>query len=155
MFSLTVTDDEVDQKTAEFVKNQLETNLEGLTIDMKKVPLEARLEQEKAVDYDMVISTWGPDYNDPMTFLDMWITNGSANRMDFSDPAYDDVIDEARAETDEKKRYELLLDAEKKLLDEVHIVPLFQDADSILMRSDINGMVRHPAAPQFDRSEER
>ena len=149
-FALTVSDDEVHQKSAEFVKNQLETNLDGLTIDIKKVPFEARLEQEKAVDYDMVISTWGPDYNDPMTFLDMWITNGSANRMDFSDQAYDDLIDEARAETDEKKRYELLLDTEKKLLDEVHIVPLFQDADSILMRSNINGMLRHPAAPQFD-----
>lgn len=149
-FALTVSDDEVHQKTAEFVKNQLETNLDGVTIDIKKVPFEARLEQEKAVDYDMVISTWGPDFNDPMTFLDMWITNGSANRMDFSDQAYDDLIDEARAETDEEKRYQLLLDAEQKLLGEMHIIPLFQDADSILMRPNIKGMVRHPAAPQFD-----
>src|SRR5690625_3671308 len=150
MFSLTVTDDEVDQKSVEFVKNQLETNLDDLTIDIKKVPFEARLEQEKAVDYDMVISTWGPDFNDPMTFLDMWITDGSANRMDFSDEAYDAIIADARGETDVEKRYELLLEAEKMLMDEMHIIPLFQDADSMLMRQDIKGFVRHPAAPQLD-----
>src|SRR5699024_4277131 len=87
-FKLTVSDDEAHQKAAEFIKNQLEKNLTGMEVEIKKVPFEARLEQEKAVDYDMVISTWGPDYNDPMTFLDMWITDGSANRMDFSDEAY-------------------------------------------------------------------
>src|SRR5690625_5733190 len=117
-FASTVSDDEVHQKTGEFVKNQLETNLEGLTIDIKKVPFEARLEQEKAVDYDMVISTWGPDYNDPMTFLDMWTTNGTANRMDFSDEKYDELITNAREETDETKRYEKLLEAEDKLMKE-------------------------------------
>lgn len=149
-FKLTVSDDEAHQKAAEFIKNQLETNLTGIEVEIKKVPFEARLEQEKSVDYDMVISTWGPDYNDPMTFLDMWITDGSANRMDFSDEAYDTLIDEARKETDDKKRYDKLLEAEKKLMNEMHIIPLYQDVDALLMRQNIKGMVRHPAAPQFD-----
>lgn len=147
---LTVSDDEAHQKAAEYVKDQLENNLDGLEIEIKKVPFEARLEQEKAVDYDMVISTWGPDYNDPMTFLDMWITNGSANRMDFSDDNYDELINQARKETDDKERYDLLLEAEQKLMNDMHIIPLFQDADAVLMRENIEGMVRHPAAPQFD-----
>lgn len=149
-FELTVSDDEAHQKTAEFIKNQLETNLSEITIEIKKVPFEARLEQEKAVDYDMVISTWGPDYNDPMTFLDMWTTNGTANRMDFSDEKYDELITNAREETDETKRYEKLLEAEDKLMKEAHIIPLFQDVDALLMRQNIEGMLRHPAAPEFD-----
>jgi len=147
---LTVSDDEAHQKTAEFIKNQIESNLDNFEVEIKKVPFEARLEQEKAVDYDMVISTWGPDFNDPMTFLDMWITDGSANRMDFRDEAYDAIIADARGETDVEKRYELLLEAEKMLMDEMHIIPLFQDADSMLMRQNIQGFVRHPAAPQLD-----
>lgn len=147
---LTVSDDEAHQKSAEFIKNQLESNLDDFTVEIKKVPFEARLEQEKAVEYDMVISTWGPDFNDPMTFLDMWITDGSANRMDFSDDAYDTIIDEARSETDVGERYQLMLDAEKMLMDEMHIIPLFQDADSMLMRQNIKGLVRHPSAPQMD-----
>lgn len=149
-FELTVSDDEAHQKIAEYAKDQLETNLDGLTVDIKKVPFEARLEQEKAVEYDMVISTWGPDYNDPMTFLDMWVTDGSANRMDFSDEEYDDLIEEIRDETDEEARYYMMLEAEQMLLDDMHIIPLVQDADAVLMRQEIKGMVRHPAAPQFD-----
>src|SRR5690625_165613 len=98
----------------------------------------------------MVISTWGPDFNDPMTFLDMWITGGSANRMDFSDEDYDNIIDEARDEVDELKRYDLLLEAENMLMDEMHIIPLFQDADAILKRTNIKNMIRHPSAPQYD-----
>src|SRR5699024_1973743 len=80
--SLTVTDYEEHQKIDEYVKDQVESNLDGISVEIDKVPFEARLEKEKDVDYDMVISTWGPDYNDPMTFLDMWLTDGSANRMD-------------------------------------------------------------------------
>ena len=152
-FKLTVSDDEAHQKAAEFIKNQLETNLNDLEIEIKKVPFEARLEQEKDVDYDMVISTWGPDYNDPMTFLDMWITDGSANRMDYSDEDYDTLISDAREETDDAKRYEKLLEAEEKLMSEMNIIPLFQDVDAILMRQNIKGMIRHPAAPQFDYKE--
>lgn len=149
-FELTVSDDEAHQKAAEYIKDQLETNLTDMEIEINKVPFEARLEKEKDVDYDMVISTWGPDYNDPMTFLDMWVTNGSANRMDFSDEEFDDLIKEAREETDDAKRYEVLLEAEEKFMGEMHIIPLFQDADAILMRQNIKDMVRHPAAPQFD-----
>jgi len=152
-FKLTVSDDEAHQKAAEFIKNQLETNLNDLEIEIKKVPFEARLEQEKDVDYDMVISTWGPDYNDPMTFLDMWITDGTANRMDFSDEEYDALIDEASEETDEVKRYKKLLEAEKKLMSEMHITPLFQDVDAVLMRTYIKGMIRHPAGPDYDYKE--
>ena len=148
--SLTVSDDEEHQKIAEYVKDQVESNLDGISVEIDKVPFEARLEKEKDVDYDMVISTWGPDYNDPMTFLDMWLTDGSANRMDYSNEDYDEIIDEIREETDESERFDLMLEAEEMLMDEVEIVPLVQDADSILMRQNIEGMVRHPAAPQFD-----
>src|SRR5690625_8031277 len=98
----------------------------------------------------MIISTWESDYNDPMTFLDMWTTNGTANRMAFSDEKYDELITNAREETDETKRYEKLLEAEDKLMKEAHIIPLFQDVDALLMRQIIEGMLRNTASPEYD-----
>lgn len=147
---LTVSDDESHQKVAEYIKDQLESNLDGMSLEIKKVPFEARLEQEKDVDYDMVISTWAPDYNDPLTFLEMWMTDGSANRMDYSDEKYDDLIDKIREETDESKRFDMMLEAEKTLMDEMHILPMVQDADAILMKQNIDGFVRHPAGAGYD-----
>ncbi|MUK87662.1 peptide ABC transporter substrate-binding protein [Ornithinibacillus sp. L9] len=149
-FALTVADDDNHVKSAEFIKNQLETNLPGITVEIKTVPFEARLEQEKAVEYDMVVSTWGPDYGDPMTYIDMWVTDGPANRMDYSDEEFDSLVAQAKVETDAAVRYQLMLDAEKHLLDEMHIAPLYQRADAILTRPNIKGLVRHPAAPEFE-----
>lgn len=148
--ALTVADDENHVKSAEYLKNQLETNLPGLTLEIKTVPFEARLEQEKAVEYDMVVSTWGPDYSDPMTYIDMWVTDGPANRMDYSDETFDQLVADAKVETDAATRYQLMLDAEKQLLDEMHIAPLYQRADSLLTRTNIKGLVRHPAAPEYE-----
>src|SRR5699024_12617626 len=115
-------DAEEHQKIAEYVKDQVESNLDGISVEIEKVPFEARLEKEKDVDYDMVISTWGPDYNDTMTFLDMWLTDESANRMDYSTEDYDEIIDEIREETDESERFDLMLDAEEKSMDKVDII---------------------------------
>lgn len=149
-FKLTVSDDEAHQKVAEYIKDQVETNLKGLSIEIKKVPFEARLEQEKAVDYDLVISTWAPDYNDPLTFLNMWITGDAANRMDYSDDKYDELIETVLKETDEEKRYEAMLEAESVLLDEMHILPMVQDAESILMKQNIQGFINHPAGAGYE-----
>src|SRR5699024_6362199 len=87
---------------------------------------------------------------DPLTFLEMWMTDGSANRMDYSDEKYDDLIDKIREETDESKRFDMMLEAEKKLMDEMHILPMVQDADAILMKQNIDGFVRHPADAVYD-----
>lgn len=147
---LTTSDDEDHEKVAEYVQDELEENLDGLTVDIDKVPLEERLDKENDVDYDMVLSTWSPDYSDPMTFLDMWTSDSSANRMDYSDEEYDDIISDARVETDETKRYDMLLDAEEMLMEDVQIIPLYQDSEALLKRTNIKDMLRHPSAPQYD-----
>src|SRR5699024_779526 len=147
---LTVSDDEDHQKIAEYVKDQVESNLEDITLDVKKVPFEARLEQEEDVDYDMVVSTWRPDYNVPLTYLDMLETDSSANRMVYSDEEYDELISEIKEETDDEKRFDMMLEAEHAFLDDMEIVPLIQDANSGLIKQNIEGMVRHPASPEYD-----
>src|SRR5699024_12587180 len=105
---------------------QLQSKLDGMSLEIKKVPFEARLEQEKDVDYDMVISTWAPDYSDPLTFLEMWMTDGSANRMDYSDEKYDDLIDKISEDTDESKRLDMLLEGETKLMAGMELLRVLQ-----------------------------
>ena len=78
---------------AEFIQSQLETNLPGFKLEIKAVPFEQRLEIEKSIKYDISLSTWGPDYSDPMTYLDMWITGSSSNREDYSRKDYDALVE--------------------------------------------------------------
>ncbi|MBD8070755.1 peptide ABC transporter substrate-binding protein [Bacillus sp. PS06] len=144
--SINIADSEEMKKTAEYLQAQLQDNLPGFTLELKAVPFAQRLEIEKAVDYDLSLSTWGPDYSDPMTYLDMWLKGGSANRMDYHNPDLDALVNEARAETDKDARFEMLLGIEKILLEEdAAIVPLYQSGEAVLQRSKIKGLVQHPS----------
>ncbi len=147
--TLTVSAVEGNDKTAEYLKNQLEKNLPQVKIKLKLVPVEQRYELESALEYEMVISAWGPDYIDPMTYIGMWVTKGSANRMDYSNPKYDALVKNISSEEDTTKRYEMMLEAEKMLFEDAAIAPLYQRGLAVLQRSTINGLVRHPSGPDF------
>lgn len=148
--SIMSSDEDADRKTSEALKAQLEKNLPGLTIDIKTVPFEQRLELEKAIDYDISLSSWGPDYGDPMTYIGMWVTGGSANRMGYSNPKYDALVDKANKETDKAKRYQMLLDAEKiALKEDAAVAPLYQQNEAILLRSSVKKLLHHPFGPNF------
>ena len=72
-------DSELAGKMDAYLKEQLETNLEGLTVNLKAVPFGVRLELDEAQDYDIQNSGWGPDFQDPMTFIDLFVTGASHN----------------------------------------------------------------------------
>ncbi|MDQ0218576.1 peptide ABC transporter substrate-binding protein [Peribacillus cavernae] len=147
--TLTVSAVEGNDKTAEYLKSQIEKNLPELSVDIKLVPVEQRYELESAKEYDMVISAWGPDYIDPMTYIGMWVTDGSANRMDYSNTDYDALVEKINNENDPAKRYQMMLDAEKMLFEDAAIAPLYQRGLAVLQRSNIKGLVRHPSGPDF------
>lgn len=147
--SIMTSDDESMMKTAEYLKNQLETNLSGLTVEIKVVPFQQRLELEKAIDYGISISSWGPDYNDPMTYLGMWVTEGSANRMGYSNPEYDAVIEKINTEQDPAVRYEMMLKAEKMLFEDAAIGPAYQVTNAVLQRPSIHDLAYHPSGAEF------
>jgi oligopeptide transport system substrate-binding protein len=115
-------------RTAEFFKHQLETNLPGLTVKIRSVPFEQRLEADTNQDYDLQHAGWGPDYLDPMTWLSLWVTDGGNNKMGYSNPKYDELIEAAATTlaTDPVKRYEAFLEAEKILFEDAAIAPTFQ-----------------------------
>ena len=148
--SINIADSEDQKKVAEYIQAQLEDNLPGFKLEIKAVPFAQRLEIEKAIEYDLSLSSWGPDYSDPMTYLDMWLKGGSANRMDYYNPKVDELVAKARTESDLTKRYQMLLDLEKILLEEdAAIAPLYQEGESILIREKINGVLVHPTGAEF------
>jgi len=148
--SINIADSDDHKKVAEYIQAQLEDSLPGFKMEIKAVPFAQRLEIEKAIEYDMSLSSWGPDYSDPMTYLDMWLKDGSANRMDYHNPKLDALVADARVETDLSKRYQMMLDIEKILLEEdAAIAPLYQEGESILIRNKINNLLVHPTGAEF------
>jgi ABC-type oligopeptide transport system substrate-binding subunit len=68
------------------------------------MPFKSRIEKMTNKDFSMVFAGWGPDYNDPMTFLDMFETGNGNNHTSYSDADYDALLAKVRKEADAKTR---------------------------------------------------
>ncbi|MFS0687658.1 peptide ABC transporter substrate-binding protein [Sporosarcina sp. 179-K 8C2 HS] len=140
-------DTELSKKMNEYFKAQLEGNLEGLKIKLKEVPFAVRLELDGNQDYDIQVSGWGPDFQDPISFMDLFVTNGTNNLMSFSNKEYDELIEATKDELalDPTARYEAFAKAEKILLeDEAAIAPIYQRGLIQLQKPYFKGLGVHP-----------
>lgn len=96
----------------------IEAKIEVLTITESRA-------RRNAHDYDMFAGGWGPDYNDPMTDLDLWQTDNGNNHTGYSSEAYDALIEQARVEMDPVAREQLFVQAEMLLAEDMPIVPTY------------------------------
>ncbi|WP_113930497.1 peptide ABC transporter substrate-binding protein [Bacillus sp. P14.5] len=138
-------DSESSRKVGEFLKEELERNLEGLTVTISQQPFAQKLDLESAGDYDFSFAGWGPDYPDPMTFVDMFVTDGAHNQMGYSNPDYDKLIEDSKTTLldDEQARWDAMLEAEKILFEDAAISPMYQRGVAYLERPYVKGILRH------------
>ena len=141
---LTMLTDDGDQpmKMGAFVQEQLKQNL-GLDIKVESMPFKSRLERMSNKDFSIVFAGWGPDYNDPMTFLDMFETGNGNNHTSYSSAAYDELLDKVRVELNAKTRFGYLMDLEKLLMEDLPIGPVYwRSRDYVLSGKIKSGAVR-------------
>lgn len=131
-------DTESYKNMTEYLANQLESNLEGLTVTIRMVPFEQRLELDKNMDYDLEITGAGADYIDPYSFMNGFVTDGG-NNMGYSSERYDELIDKAMGElaTEPVERFEAFLEAEKVLFEEAAMAPMYERAKAQLVSPKI------------------
>jgi oligopeptide transport system substrate-binding protein len=140
-------DTEASKKMNEYLKAQLEENLEGLTVSIKTVPFNVRLELDEAQDYDIQNSGWAPDYQDPMTFIDLFVTGSSHNNMGYSNPEFDALVESAKGELalDVQARWDAMVQAEQILIEEdAAIAPIYQRGTMSLQKPYVNDIIAHP-----------
>ena len=147
--TLLVRDDSVTKAVATYIQSELNKNLGiDITIDTKTV--QARNELMDNDNYMFASTAWGADYDDAMTYLDLW-TNGTPYRGSYQNENYNKLINDARVETDDAKRLNMLLQAEKLLVDEdVIVAPLYHRGSATLTKSNVKGLVNHPFGPDVE-----
>ena len=145
-------DTETSKVMNEYLANQLQTNLPGLKVTLKQVPFEQRLDLDTAMDYDLQFAGWGPDFLDPYTFLNLWLTDGGNNKMGFSNAEYDKLINETATTlaTDNEARFENFLAAEKILFEEAAIAPVYQRAMAQLVSPKVEGVFVNPFGATYE-----
>ncbi|MFF2909691.1 peptide ABC transporter substrate-binding protein [Paenibacillus sp. NPDC057934] len=92
-------------------------------------------------DYQVARAGWNPDYNDPMTFLDMWKTGNGNNDIKFDNAEYNKLLDDAYKEVDNTKRMESFHKAEEILIkDEMGVMPIYYYTQVSLVKPYLKGL---------------
>ncbi|UOQ46923.1 peptide ABC transporter substrate-binding protein [Gracilibacillus caseinilyticus] len=135
-------DTDVSKSISEFMKTELEENLEGLTLETVNVPWAQQLELMRKHEYELAVSGWGPDYKDAISFVDLWVTGGENNDVGYSNEDYDALVKSAKNELATKpvERFEALQQAEKIALEDAAIAPIMQRKTSVLSKDYVKGM---------------
>ncbi|MBU4642498.1 peptide ABC transporter substrate-binding protein [Bacillus toyonensis] len=149
---LLTSDNAIAKKNAEYLKGELEKNLEGLTVNIKAQPRQQQIKLLLSGDYDIGVDAWGPDIADPITFLDLFTTDSTYNFDKYSNKEYDDLIHKVKNElaADEKARWEAMKQAEKILLEDGAVAPFYQLGRSYLQRSSVKGIVTNDFGGEFN-----
>ncbi|MEK3989256.1 MULTISPECIES: peptide ABC transporter substrate-binding protein [Robertmurraya] len=144
-------DTETSKTVDAFLKDQLQNNLPGLTINLESVPFSVRLDREDTQNYDILHAGWGPDYPDAMTFSDLWLTGGGHNKMSFSNAKYDELVKSAQTELADKpaERFEALQEAEKVLFEDAALAGTYQRASNLLVNEKLEGFTYHIFGPEY------
>ena len=132
----------------EALQNMWQTEL-GVTVNLVNQEWNTFLDTRKNGDYSIARNGWIADYNDPMSFLDMWLTGGGNNDAQYSNPDYDALIMQAKSTSDLVERMSLMHQAEDILMgqDVVHAAIYFYTDK--YMAQGIKGMYFTPLGYYF------
>jgi len=113
------------KRIAEFIQAQWKDNL-GINVGLLNQEWGTYLDtRSQSHNFDMARAGWIGDYLDPSTFLDMWVTGGTQNDGLYSNPKYDEFMAKSRV-TSGSERYQIMMDAEKVLIDQdMAVLPIY------------------------------
>ena len=148
-FEMKCDDTEIQQNVAAVIKEEIESTLPGITINLVVEPKKQRVEDLQDGNFCLGLTRWGPDYADPMTYLGMWVTGNSNNYGLWSNADYDAII--ARCTTgdlctDPTGRWSALYDAETIVMTDAVIFPLYTQCNANMIKSSVTGIEFHPVA---------
>lgn len=149
--SLLVNESDTSRKIGEYLKSQLESNLKGLTINIVVQPAQQKFELRQQGDYDLSLDTWGADYPDPTTYLELFTSKSALNVLSYKNNQYDQLIDTANTKDiqNEAARTKTLHEAEDMLLNDAVIAPLYQAGYVYLQNQSVKGIKVRPFVGYF------
>lgn len=136
--------DDAHKAVGEALQNMWQTVL-GVTVQLDNQEWATFLQTRKDGDYSIARNGWIADYNDPMSFLDMWLTGGGNNDAQYSNAEYDSLIQQAKASTDPAERMQLMHDAEDIIIGQDYaLCPLYFYTQKYMLADGIQGMYYTP-----------
>ena len=125
----------------QFLQEELKTKL-GLETNVTVVPFKERLNRTRTGDYDIVLNTWSPKFDDALSYLERWKKNDGKNESIWSKKQYNLLVEEISKMSSGDERDKKTNEAEMILVNEAVIVPLYFSVENHYINPSIKGIVR-------------
>lgn len=138
--NISINDSEAHMTIAQYIQESWATNL-GIQAEIDSTEWQVYLDRVDNLDYQIGRLGWIADYNDPNTFLEMYTTadNGN-NSTGWESEAFQQRLAEANSETDPEKRIALLQEAEKIMIEDMPVIPLYYYTNNYVVAENIKNM---------------
>ena len=135
------TDESPMDTMAEYLQGSF-SKLKGLKVNMVATVKKDRIYNRQANgNYQIACTRWGPDYADPTTYLNLFLTGNQNNYGKYSNAKVDSLMKQVQAESDLNKRWDLMTQVEKTALDDLAYIPVFEKGAAALKAKNVKGLV--------------
>ncbi len=149
-FTLLTYDDDDAKKAGEYLQSTIESNLKGVSVKVNSLPKKTALVRGQSGNFDALLMGWQADFTDPISFLDLNTTNASYNWSKWANKDYDKYVAASKTTGNMDDRFEDLAKAERVLLTEQGVVPLYQPAEAWMVRPTVKNVVYNGAGANYN-----
>ena len=151
-FDVLSSNDESDSgQLTQYLQSQWTKELKGLKINITNIPEKSSDSRAQQGNFDIYLSHWGGDFNDPMTFMQIPMTGTSYNYGKWSNSTYDNLVKKAGNEdaNNPEKRWNDLVSAAKIVNGNQAITPIYQQTTAYLQNKRVHGIIHNTAGTQW------
>ena len=151
-FDVLSSNDEADSdQLTQYLQSQWTKELKGLKINITNIPEKSSDSRAQQGNFDIYLSHWGGDFNDPMTFMQISMTGTSYNYGKWSNSTYDNLVKKAGNEdaNNPEKRWNDLVKAAKIVNGNQAITPIYQQTTAYLQNKRVHGIIHNTAGTQW------
>ena len=143
------TDESPMDTMAEYLQGSF-TKLKGLKVNMVATVKKDRIYNREANgNFQVVCTRWGPDYADPTTYLNLATTDNSNNYGKYTNAKYDALMEQLQKESDLTKRWDLMIQAEKVMMEDMAYIPVFEKGSAALKAKNVKGLEVVPVGTPY------
>lgn len=126
--------DDSSNKLSQALQEMWKQNL-GIDVELQTLERKVFVDTVKSGNFKLALYSTGADYDDASNLMGQYTTGDVYNYSKISIPEYDQLVAKADVELDAEKRAQYMIDAEKVLIDEMAIAPLFYGTQVFLQKN--------------------
>lgn len=151
-FDVLSSNDEADSdQLTQYLQSQWTKELKGIKINITNIPDKSTTSRAQQGNFDIYLSHWGGDFNDPMTFMQIPMTGTSYNYGKWSNSEYDNLVKKAGNQdaNNPDTRWNDLISAAKIVNSNQAITPIYQQTTAYIQNKRVHGIIHNTAGTQW------